>query len=205
MKDPAGICSADAMERPLFEPLSAEHERPDEWSGPLGFVIGGFACPPMQAERDGALAEQYFNAAIALIDDILARRVADFHVANAALFLFRHSIELLLKAGLPPEARQKKNIHHLGDLAKSYAHHKKSTGETVPAWVIKRCEELAAIDPGSTAFRYGGYGFPRAKDGSAIMDEIHVDLEHLKVAMLALNVALVEQNWLIRMARGERP
>jgi hypothetical protein len=198
----AGNFSKEEITRPLFEPMSEKHERPDEWSGPLGFVIGGFARPSMQAERDGALAEQYFEAANALIDAILDQRVADHEVANAALFLYRHCFELLLKAGLPPDVRAKKDIHHLGNLARSYAHHKRQAGDSVPAWVIKRCEELAAIDPGSEAFRYG---MPKAKDGSPIEDEVHVDLLHLKYVMTALNAALVEQNWLIRMARGERP
>jgi len=197
--------SKDAMIRPLFEPMDETHERPDEWSGPLGFVIGGFARPSMQAERDGALAEQYFAAAGALIDAILDRRIADYRVANAALFLYRHSFELLLKAGLPPKARAEKNIHDLGKLARSYAHHRKEADEAVPSWIIKRCDELAAIDPGSEAFRYGEYGTPKAKDGKPIIDEIHVDLLHLKAAMTALNAALVENNSLIRMARGDRP
>lgn len=201
----AGTVAKDEISRPLFEPLSEKHERLDEWSGPLGFVIGGFAQPVMQAERDGALSEQYFSAANALIDAIINQQVADHQVANAALFLYRHSFELLLKAGLPPSIRTGKNIHHLGDLVRSYAHHKTQAGETVPPWVIRRCEELAAIDPGSAAFRYGEYGTPKAQDGSPIEDEIHVDLLHLKAAMLALNVALVSQNWLIRMARGDRP
>jgi len=117
----ADIFTRDATTRPLFEALTSKHARSDEWSGPLGFVIGGFAQPTIQAERDGALAEQYFNAANALIDAILERRVADYQVANASLFLYRHSFELLLKAGLPQKVRAKKDIHHLGDLAQSYA------------------------------------------------------------------------------------
>lgn len=199
------IFTKEAMIRPLFEPLSEEHERPDEWSGPLGFVVGGMATHVVQTERDGALAEQYFKAATALIDDIISQRVADYQVANAALFLYRHSFELLLKAGLPPKVREEKDIHHLGNLAKSYAHHKKAAGQDVPSWVVKRCEELAAIDPGSEAFRYGEYGVPKAKDGSLMVNEIHVDLLHLKAAMLALNTALVSQNWSILMARGYLP
>lgn len=199
------IFTKEAMTRPLFEPLSEEHERPDEWSGPLGFVIGGIATYGVQTERDAALAEQYFNAATTLIDDIVDRRVADYEVANAALFLYRHCFELLLKAGLPPKVREEKDIHHLGNLAKSYAHHKKVAGQNVPSWVIKRCEELAGIDPGSEAFRYGNYGIPKAEDGSPMVDEIHVDLLHLKAAMLALNTALMSQNWSIRMARGYGP
>jgi hypothetical protein len=195
----------EATTRPLFEPMDEKHERPDEWSGPLGFVIGGMATYAGRAERDGDLAEQYFAAADALIDSILDHRVADYQVANAALFLYRHSFELLLKAGLPPKVRAEKDIHDLGKLARSYAHHRHQAGETVPAWIIKRCDELAAIDPGSEAFRYGEYGTSKAKDGQPTIDEIHVDLLHLKAAMAALNAALVEQNWLIRMARGETP
>lgn len=205
MRYVADAATKEAMTRPLFEPLSAEHERPDEWSGPFGFVIGGMATHAMQTERDGALAEQYFNAATALIDDIIDRRIADYEVANAALFLYRHCFELLLKAGLPVDIRAKKYSHHLGNLAKSYAHHKRQAGYVVPTWVLRRCEELASIDPSSEAFRYGEYGSPKGADGSPIADEIHVDLHHLRSAMLALNAALVEQNWSIRMARGETP
>ncbi|WP_293473512.1 hypothetical protein [Phenylobacterium sp.] len=168
-------------------------------------MIGGFATPVSRTERDGALAEQYFAAANALVDAIIDGRVGDYEVANAALFLYRHSFELLLKAGLPVKVRARKAIHHLGDLAKSYAHHKRVAGTIVPPWVVKRCEELATVDPRSEAFRYGDYRTPRTRDGSPIEDEIHIDLFHLKAAMQALSTALVSQNWMIRMARGDRP
>ncbi|MBX3518328.1 MAG: hypothetical protein KF815_15450 [Rhodospirillales bacterium] len=205
MTSDAAFPTNDAMTRPLLEPLSDDHERPDEWSAPLGFVIGGMATYADQSKRDGHLAEQYFAAAEALVDAIVDQHVADYQVANAALFLYRHCLELLLKAGLPPQVRPKKDIHHLGNLAKSYAHHQQLAGYTLPGWVIRRCEELASIDPSSEAFRYGEYGDRKGKDGAPIVDEIHVDLIHLKAAMKALNAALVDQNWLIRMARGERP
>lgn len=204
MRTASDLFTKDAISRPLFEPVSEGHERPDEWSGPLGFVIGGIATYAGQSERDGHLSEQYFAAAEALLDAILDRRIADYQVANAALFLYRHCFELLLKAGLPEKVRAGKGIHNLGKLARSYAHHKQQSGKTVPSWIIKRCDELAAIDPGSEAFRYGKYGTPKA-NGNPITDEIHVDLLHLKAAMAALNSALVQQNWLIRLARGEMP
>lgn len=105
MMNPANLFSKEATSRPLFEPLSEQHERPDEWSGPLGFVIGGMASYGEQQLRDAALAEQYFNAATTLIDAIIDRQVADYQVANAALFLYRHCFELLLKAGLPSKVR----------------------------------------------------------------------------------------------------
>ena len=56
MRPVADIFPEGAMTQALFEPLSEKHERPDEWSGPLGFVIGRFAFLPTQAERDGSLA-----------------------------------------------------------------------------------------------------------------------------------------------------
>ena len=120
-------------------------------------------------------------------------------MANAALFLYRHYCELLLKAGLPSHVRARKNIHHLGDLAKSYAaHYQQQAGHAVPAWIIRRCEELASIDPGSEAFRYGEYG-------ASPVEEVHVDLVHLKAAMKALFAVLVEQNRLIRIGQVEQP
>jgi hypothetical protein len=109
MRYTVDIFAEEAMTRPLFEPFSEEHERPDEWSGPHGFVIGGMATYAMRAERDGSLAEQYFKAANALVDSILDKRVADYQVANAALFLYRHCFELLLKAGLPPKVRRQEH------------------------------------------------------------------------------------------------
>lgn len=66
-------------------------------------------------------------------------------------------------------------------------------------------KELAAIDPNSTAFRYGSYGTPIDGTDSPIEFEAYVSLPHLQAAMLALNTALVEAVSEIKMARGWRP
>ena len=58
MECEADIFTNEAMTRPLFEPLSPEHARPDEWSGPHGFAIGG-----MTQANQASLAEEYFAAA----------------------------------------------------------------------------------------------------------------------------------------------
>ncbi len=63
----------------------------------------------------------------------------------------------------------------------------------------------AAIDPGSTAFRYGAYGTPIDAADKPIEFEAYVSLSHLQAAMLALNTALVSAVDEIRMARGDRP
>lgn len=75
--------------RPLFEELTGDHAREDEWTGPHGFAIGGM----MQANT-ASLAEEYFVAANELIDAIREKRIADYRIGNAALFLYRHSCEL---------------------------------------------------------------------------------------------------------------
>jgi hypothetical protein len=179
--------SAQSAWRPLFEPVSEQHERQDEWSHPLGFVIGGMATRAIPAERDAALADEYFTAANVLLDAILDQRVADYQVTNSALFLFSHCIEMWLKAGLPLEVRNE-NIHHLGKLAKQYENHQKLSGRAVPPWVIARCEELAAAGRHSQAFRYGEYGdYGRENE---FLDERHVDLYHLRSVMTKLKAVL---------------
>ena len=66
-------------------------------------------------------------------------------------------------------------------------------------------KELSAIDPGSTAFRYGAYGTPIDAADQPIEFEAYVSLSHLQAAMLALNTALVSVVGEITMARGDRP
>jgi len=81
---------------PLFEEPTIEIERNDPWEGPLGFLIGGMALP---SKAD--LSTQYFHAAECLLESIRQRHVEDYTVANPVLFLYGHSIEMLLKSRLP--------------------------------------------------------------------------------------------------------
>jgi hypothetical protein len=192
MIDLADIFTKDAMMRPLFEELAGHHAREDGWSGPHGFALGG-----MMQVNNASLAEEYFAAANELVEAIKNKRVEDYRIANAALFLYRHSCELILKAALP----EPKRTHDLSGLADSFVDMvKKQHGEDVPSWIIKRMKELAAIDPQSTAFRYGDYRAPIDGDGSPIDFEAYVSLPHLQAAMLALNTALVEAVSEIKMA-----
>ena len=96
----ADVFTEETMTRPLFEELTGDHAREDESSGPHGFAIGGM----MQANT-ASLAEEYFAAANELVDAIKEKRVADYQVGNAALFLYRHSCELILKAAIPASKR----------------------------------------------------------------------------------------------------
>ncbi|PBB34341.1 hypothetical protein [Mesorhizobium sp. WSM3882] len=193
----ANVFTKEAMTRPLFEELTGEHAREDGWSGPHGFALGG----TMQANK-ASLAEEYFAAANELIDAILEKRVEDYRNGNAALLLYRHSCELLLKAALP----QHKRNHDLVSLATSFREMvRKQYNEEVPDWIVSRMHELAAIDPKSSSFRYGNYGIPIDREGKPIDFEAYEGGPHLCAAMLALDTALVRVADEIKMARGWRP
>lgn len=191
------VFTKETMARPLFEELTGEHARDDEWSGPHGFVLGGMA----QANA-ASLTEGYFVAANELVDAIKDKHIADYRIGNAGLFLYRHSCELILKAAMPDAKR----VHDLITLTDRFvAMVKERYWQDVPAWIVPRMKELAAIHPSSTAYRYGAYGTPIDAADQPIKFEAYVSLSHLQGAMLALNTALVSAVGEIRMARGDRP
>jgi HEPN domain-containing protein len=191
------IFTEDAMTRPLFQEPSPEIEREDPWTGPKGFMFGG-----MSQATVASLAEEYFEAANLIIDCIKRNELEDYKLANAALFLYRHSVELILKAALIEYDR----THDLNRLAGSLADKVRSDyKQEVPEWIMLRLKELAAIDPGSVAFRYAAYRDPLTKQSTGLVGEIYVDLLHLQRAMKALNTALVRAVGEIAMARGWRP
>ncbi len=61
----------------------------------------------------------------------------------------------------------------------------------MPSWIIDRLKEIAAIDPGSTAFRYGeNYDRVLKADVPPAPTAMYVSVQHLQRAMLTLNAAL---------------
>jgi hypothetical protein len=95
------------LQRSLFKEPDESLEREDAWSEPKGFMIGGFVLP---SKRD--LAQQYFDATNALVESIQRDEWEDYRLAYPALFLYRHSLELMLKEILHNEG----NKHHIGQL-----------------------------------------------------------------------------------------
>ncbi len=187
--------SEDQMHRPLFEEPSAAIERPDQWSEPLGFLVGGGAN-----QRYQHLGQQYYNAAEQLVESIKHQDIADHDVANPVLYLYRHSIELFLKAIMLGAAK----THSLDTLADEYRDFiKDEFGSDCPEWIITRMKELGAIDPNSTAFRYNMTYNKQAKTDEPVPGEFHVNLHHLKSAMTALNVALVGTIAMVACGEGK--
>lgn len=178
--------SRDAMRHPLFVEPTDAHQREDAYSGPFGFMLGGMVLPTRLE-----LSRQYFDAANELVESIKRLDHEDFTLANPVLFLYRHALELALKATLIFRPEGSATGHELGSLAKQFeAFILSSYKEQVPAWITSRLKELAAIDPGSMAFRYAEDKYDGAKKCSPVAGEIFVGLGHLQRVMADLYAAL---------------
>lgn len=134
------------------------------------------------------MAQQYFDAAHLLLESIKRGDWEDYKLVSPALFLYRHSLELLVKGLIGTSPR----THDLSDLADMLdAAFTARWGRPVPGWIIARLKEIAAIDPGSTAFRYGENYDPKVKANlPPVPSAMYVSLPHLQRAMLTLNAAL---------------
>lgn len=184
---PSGGTVTDASYKPLFAEPTEDCEREDPFSGPMGFMFGGMFVPTRLE-----LSRQYFDAANLLLEAIKKQRIEDYALTNPALFLFRHALELMLKAILERRAEGAPGGHDLAVLLKdvqSFA--LEQYKQDVPVWIVSRIKEFAAIDPGSTAFRYAQdrYGGKGSKPTS-VPGEVYVGLPHLQRTMEELYSAL---------------
>lgn len=167
--------------KPLFRDLDEGDEREDGYSEPFGFLLG-----PMGVMSRDEMADQYFQAANLIVEKIRSREIADYEVAFPVLYLYRHSMELLLKAILGSNA----NHHRLNALADDLVKFtRKRAGEDVPQWITGRLKELARIDPTSEAFRYGEDKYD-SKKRSGIPVETYVRVLELHVEMNRIYLAL---------------
>ena len=170
------VYSRTARVQPLFVEPSEECEREDPLIGPQGFMFDGMSCPTRLE-----LAQQFYDSAEILVETIKRGDVYDYDIANPVLYLYRHSIELVLKAIIGGKIKH----HKLDQLAKDFEQYiGQKYDEKVPRWIIRRLNEFADVDPGSTAFRYaeglsGDFG-----------GEVYVGLIHLQKSMKALYTAL---------------
>lgn len=177
------VFTREAMSRPLFEEPGDHIVREDPLSGPQGFMVGD-EFTPTRIE----MAQQYFDAAHLLLESIKRGDWEDYKLVSPALFLYRHSLELLVKGLLGASPR----THDLSELADRLdAAFVDRWGRSVPAWITARLKEIASIDPGSTAFRYGENYDPSLKATvPPVPSAMYVSLPHLQRAMLTLNAAL---------------
>ena len=177
----------DIPYQPLFAEPTEDCQREDPFSGPMGFMFGGIFVPTRLE-----LSLQYYDAANLLLDAIKKQRIEDYALTNPALFLFRHALELVLKAilerrpgGAPAGHDLAVLLQHLQGFAKD------RFNQDVPEWIVRRIEEFAEIDPGSTAFRYGKDRYEgKGSTPTSIAEEVYVGLPHLQAVMKELYTAL---------------
>jgi hypothetical protein len=180
------IFSQDQMYRPLFEEPTPAIEREHSLDGPYGFLLAGGANLTLPE-----IGQQYFDAADALVAVITSQEVEDHKIGNPIIYLYRHSIELFLKAILPRTWGH--NLEALADKFEAFV--RAEFAATVPDWIINRMKEISRLDPDSATFRYN-------QNPNLIQEgEFHVDLLHLQSVMHALNAALV--GVIAAVARGE--
>lgn len=177
------VFTREAMSRPLFEEPGDHIVREDPISGPQGFMVGDEFIPTRIE-----MAQQYFDAAHLLLEAIKRGDWEDYKLVSPALYLYRHSLELLVKGILGPAPRTH-DLSLLADLLDDASVAR--WGRKVPAWITARLKEIASIDPGSTAFRYGeNYDATLKATVPPVRSAIYVSLPHLQRAMLTLNAAL---------------
>jgi hypothetical protein len=183
------VFSHDQMHRPLFEEPTPAIEREHPLDGPYGFLLGGGANLTLPE-----IGQQYFDAADGLVELITSQEVEDYKLGNPVIYLYRHSIELFLKAILPRAWG-----HNLEVLAGEFeAFVRAEFAVAVPGWIIGRLKEISRLDPDSGTFRYN-------QNPKLLQEgEYHVDLLHLQRAMHALNTALVGVIAAVACGEGKR-
>jgi hypothetical protein len=148
---------------PVFEEMP---EGVDEtWEH--GVMIGGMAMYNLPQ-----VAKSYKLAADALVERALSKHEAQ-EIHYPIIFLYRHSLELYLKAML----KQPPADHDLNTLIELL---QREAGKQVPSWIEGRVRDFHEIDRQSDAFRYAT---------GPDCDELWVDLHRLKAVMDRLAAA----------------
>lgn len=166
------------MEEGIFDGNDPLFREPPEEIGPdwyHGFLLGGII-----AYSEFEVARSYRNAANALIAAASNDLDLSHEWVYPAFFLYRHALELYLKLVVQPINKN----HSLPDLIDSFESIcKEELGMQVPTWVRKRLDEIIAIDPRSTSFRYSDV---LDKNEFAANGEWWVEFRHLEWLMNSL-------------------
>jgi hypothetical protein len=170
------------MWQPLFKEPSDDLEREDEWGEPKGFLVGGWGFYPLRV-----LAQQYFDAASILVRAVERNQWEDYKLAFPVLYLYRHFLELMLKAVLedPPRTHDIERLTSEVE-AEVQAHF----GQPIPAVVKTWLYEFATRDRASTAYRYGEVFEPESKSWVSLPGEEHVELQNLRAVMQVIHGGL---------------
>ena len=158
----------ERLTQPVFREVPEDINEDWNW----GVLVGGMAS------NDLLNARAFKRAADVLVDEGL-KSEAPYEVAYPILYLYRHAIELYLKAIVRPA----KLDHKLGPLVISLeALFKSKYRQKLPAWTKDRLKDFARIDVDSFAFRYASDKHRQP----TIPSEWWVELGHLRTVMSRL-------------------
>lgn len=156
-------------DRPLFR--TDGFEMIDEtWTH--GAFIGGLAG----ADGDDGLADNYLMTADLMVERALRDDLVHV-VVLPALFLYRHALELRLKAAVRPERPD----HDLDGLVQRLNAMLRDNGtDVLQEQVVERISEIARFDPRADAFRFHASRPRRASPGLPhFPEEVWVDVRNL--------------------------
>lgn len=151
-----------------------------------GAIVGGLSWYTAQAD----VARSYRVAAATLVDQALSAQMS-WEVVYPTLFLYRHALEVTLKALFPAERK----IHELDKLIdEAVIILSDYLQPSDVKWVSERLYEFHSMDPRSTAFRYAAARLPGV---NSLRDdgEFWVDLRHLKQTMEVILPLLEALAW----------
>ncbi|WP_166820087.1 MerR family transcriptional regulator [Thalassoroseus pseudoceratinae] len=145
------------LHTPIFQDMPGEID--ETWRH--GAVIGGMGC------RDRRQVARAYKLAADELVQVALEKLEPHELDFPILFLYRHTIELYLKAALenPPEH------HDLGGLIRSL---EAECGNQLAGWIKDRLWDFHEIDRMSDIFRYASPGPP---------GELWIDFHQLQAVM----------------------
>lgn len=159
------------MAGPIFQEVPSQID--ESWRH--GAVIGGMAGRDLPQ-----IARAYKVAADELLKQALANRYEPHELDYPIFFMYRHCLELYIKAILWLLGRRPPKTHELEKLTRTLEEH---LGKKISPWISKRLREFDLIDKKSDLFRY---------DELIANGELWVDFNQLKMVMDHLVAAFEE-------------
>jgi hypothetical protein len=130
----------------LFEEPDERWLRDDEWSFPKSVAIG-WPLPKKTTPQDFRdFSNKYFAAMRAVCAVVNDNKIEDYVASYPIIFLFRHSVELALKAVILHQTTNGARGHDLSKLSARIS--------GLPAWAEAWINELHRLDKSSTGLRY---------------------------------------------------
>ena len=104
------------IDRKLFEEIDERWQREDEWSFPKSVSIGWPLDGELKAEDFRRFSIQYFKASQSVCEMVHGNKIEDFVASYPIIYLFRHSVELALKAAVLHQTGSSEGGHDLSTL-----------------------------------------------------------------------------------------